>query len=85
MLIGGIECCTVAELIAHLECFPKDAPVIFRQCSDWSPLEIRDVEYITEEDRRLVYRNDGVRTAYSTSLWGDEKPVYVAAVTFPGN
>lgn len=71
---------TVAELIAHLQTLPAELPCIFRCCSDYDPLL---AEQITVDE--VSYRQGRHCNRYPPGMYGDEKPDYRKAVTFPGN
>jgi hypothetical protein len=85
LVVGGYEAATVGELVELLKAVPADTPVLYRCCSDWSALRLDQIKHHSEADKGLVLRTEGVRDAYGENLYGDETPVYLAAVTFPGN
>lgn len=77
---------TVAELIAELQRFPQDAVVLYRCCSDFSDLDPGDVRVATVESEEVCIRRGLYCDAtHYRGRWGDEKPVFVQAVVFPGN
>ena len=83
---------TVAELIEHLKTLPQDLPVSYTCCSDYSWLELRQIDVIpntwrgTGEYATVVVRDtNGPREV--RRMWlgreGVVKPISV--VNFPGN
>ena len=85
MVISGYECVTVAELIEHLSSLPGDAPVVFRYCSDYAALTLKEVDLHLAEDKSMVYRGGRIMGTYPEKQWEDEKPEFVTVVVFPGN
>lgn len=85
MTIGGVECMTVGELKAYLDEFPPETPIVYREFSDYSAMTIDVIAFYSVSDQTMVYRNNGVREVYPQKSWGDEVPVYVTVLTFPGN
>lgn len=77
------ECMTVGELIAHLQKFDPNLPVIYKKCSDYSELCEEDIEVETAESQRIVYRKEQGFTGFD-SRWHKE-PDYRTVLVLPGN
>lgn len=78
---------TVQELIDHLKRFPPDVVVLYRYASDWSELAADKVRLTTPEDEdKIAYRSGAYCEGYKREWYPPgEEPVYITAVTFPGN
>lgn len=85
LIVSGERCMTVGELIAHLQTFPPDVPVVYRACSDYWALQAHTIQYRSEESKTAVIRNGCVCETFPAAQWGTEVPEYVGVVMFPGN
>lgn len=79
---------TVAEFIAELEKFPKDAVVLYRCCSTWFTMEPGDAKLSTPDAVGGIVRH-GPNGQYMDCprQWVEEGRAveYVTAVCLPGN
>lgn len=83
LIIGGYEAMTVGELIAHLQQFPAETPVVYRFCSNYSPLLADEVEYAASTDGK--YGLHGGEILKGWELRRAKDPQFIDVVVFPGN
>lgn len=80
---------TVAELIEHLKKFPPNAEVLYRACSDWSPLSVDEVTLTTAEEKKIVYRKangySDFDARYPPKDANTDTLDFRTCVCFPGN
>jgi uncharacterized protein (TIGR02996 family) len=65
---------SVGELIGHLMSMPVNAPVIYRNCSDWSELQRDEVSLHKAEDKKICWRPQNGYMDYEP-LWFSQERV----------
>lgn len=79
----------VKDLIELLSRMPPEAEVLYRCCSDWSPLSEDEVTLTRAEDRKIVYRTaNGYSDFNERFLPKGTDPAtcdFRTCVLFPGN
>lgn len=76
---------TISEMIDVLKQFPPETRVIYRKYSDYAEFEPGDISLFRADEKVFVLRGGNVMETYPAKQWGDEVPVYIDVVTFPGN
>ncbi len=70
---------TVKDLIEHLKTLPQDLGVIYKACSDYNELELKDITIVNAVDQDFYYMRSHPTMSQANK---DKEKKYLL---FPGN